>query len=221
MLASNAPDNGQAYFTFSVPTSALVNGTNVIAAELHQSSITSSDFAFDLWLSALASTNRARGCWLAAPANGAVISLPGSTTLTAEVVAGGTLGVANVEFYSDGAPVGSDASSPFSFVWNNPPGGAHALVAVAYDSAGGSITSAPVNITVSSPPSGEALISLGDVWKYSDEGADLGTAWTGGAFNDNAWSAGPGQLGYGDGDEATVVSYGTNANFKHVTTYFR
>ncbi len=29
------------------------------------------------------------------------------------------------------------------------------------------------------------------------------------------------QLGYGDGDEATVVSYGTNANKKYTTTYFR
>jgi methionine-rich copper-binding protein CopC len=29
------------------------------------------------------------------------------------------------------------------------------------------------------------------------------------------------QLGYGDGDEATVVSYGPNASAKYITTYFR
>ncbi len=30
-----------------------------------------------------------------------------------------------------------------------------------------------------------------------------------------------GQLGYGDGDEATVVPFGPNANAKYITTYFR
>src|SRR5256886_3347641 len=32
---------------------------------------------------------------------------------------------------------------------------------------------------------------------------------------------GPAQLGYGDGDEATVVSYGRDASAKNITTYFR
>src|ERR1043165_1482135 len=37
----------------------------------------------------------------------------------------------------------------------------------------------------------------------------------------SGWSNGPAQLGYGDGDEATVVSYGPNASSKYITTYFR
>src|SRR4030095_8647464 len=40
-------------------------------------------------------------------------------------------------------------------------------------------------------------------------------------FSDAAWASGNAQLGYGDGDETTVVSYGSNANDKYVTTYFR
>ncbi len=220
-LATNAADDGQTFIGFNLAPGLLVPGSNTLAVEIHQTALNSSDVSFDLGLSALASTNRSRGCWLTGPAEGSVIPLPGSATLTAEVVAGGNLGVTNIAFYADGALIGQDASSPFSFVWNSPPGGAHVLVAVASDSTGASITSAPVNITVSSAPVGDALISFGDVWKYSDEGTDLGTTWTGGAFNDSGWSAGPGQLGYGDGDEATVVSYGTNASFKYVTTYFR
>src|SRR5207244_3860936 len=45
--------------------------------------------------------------------------------------------------------------------------------------------------------------------------------WTATAFNDSAWKSGRAQLGYGDGDEATVVGYGPDANNKFVTTYFR
>jgi len=32
---------------------------------------------------------------------------------------------------------------------------------------------------------------------------------------------GSGQLGYGDGDEATVLSFGPDAKNKYITTYFR
>ena len=220
-LATSAADNGQGYYPVTVSPAGLVPGTNVVAVEVHQTSAGSSDTAFDLWLNGLASTNRARGCWLAGPTNGASVALPSGVTLNAEVVAGGNLGVSNVEFYADGALVGSDVASPFSFVWNNPPGGAHALVAVAYDSTGATITSAPVNITVSSAPSGDALISFGDVWKYLDDGSDQGTAWKTNTFNDSTWMAGPGRLGYGGDGELTTVSYGTNANSKYITTYFR
>ena len=69
--------------------------------------------------------------------------------------------------------------------------------------------------------SSEKLVSTGSVWKYSDTGADLGTAWQQTGYNDTAWPSGPAQLGYGDGDEATVVGYGGDANRKHITTYFR
>jgi len=222
-FASGAADNGQTYFTYEypVPPGALSVGTNVIAAEVHQSANNSSDMAFDLWLSGQASTNRARGCWLAAPADGSTINLPGGTPLAAQVVAGGNLGIARVEFYSDGALIGQDTTIPYSMVWTTPGGGAHVLTAVAFDTAGGSITSAPVNVTVPSVPTGDALISFGDVWKYRDDGTDAGTTWKNSAFNDNAWMMGPARLGYGGDGEITTVSYGTNANAKHVTTYFR
>ncbi len=65
------------------------------------------------------------------------------------------------------------------------------------------------------------LIERGSVWKYKDNGTNQGTAWQNLNFNDNSWAAGPAQLGYGDGDEATVVSYGPNSGNKYPTTYFR
>lgn len=65
------------------------------------------------------------------------------------------------------------------------------------------------------------LIALGASWRYEDTGADLGVVWRAPDFDDSAWSAGAAELGYGDGDEATVVSFGSDANDKHVTTHFR
>ena len=65
------------------------------------------------------------------------------------------------------------------------------------------------------------FINYGSTWKYLDNGSNQGTTWRNTSFNDASWASGPAQLGYGDGDEATVVSYGSNANKKFITTYFR
>ena len=66
-----------------------------------------------------------------------------------------------------------------------------------------------------------ALIPFGSTWKYRDTGSNQGTAWRASGFDDAAWASGPAQLGYGDGDEATVVSYGPSSSAKYITTYFR
>lgn len=70
-------------------------------------------------------------------------------------------------------------------------------------------------------PAQTDLVPLGSVWKYLDDGSDQGTAWVNLTFDDSSWAAGPAQLGYGDGDEATVVGYGGDTAAKHITTYFR
>ncbi|MDQ3802433.1 MAG: Ig-like domain-containing protein, partial [Acidobacteriota bacterium] len=71
------------------------------------------------------------------------------------------------------------------------------------------------------PTNPAAFVPMGSVWKYLDNGTDQGTAWRETSFSDGAWASGLGQLGYGDGDEKTVISYGTDPNNKHITTYFR
>src|SRR5262249_2836492 len=65
------------------------------------------------------------------------------------------------------------------------------------------------------------LVATGSVWKYQDTGQDLGTAWIAPNYNDSAWPQGRAKLGYGVGDEATVVGYGPDATVKYITTYFR
>ncbi len=62
------------------------------------------------------------------------------------------------------------------------------------------------------------VIPFGDTWRYSDDGTDQGTAWSGLGFDDAAWKEGAAQLGYGDGDEATVITEATPA---YPSAYFR
>jgi len=58
-------------------------------------------------------------------------------------------------------------------------------------------------------------------WRYLDNGSDQGTAWTQPSFDDASWPLGTAEFGYGDGDEATVVSFGPDPFNRFVTTYFR
>ena len=71
-------------------------------------------------------------------------------TITASVSASDDVGVAKVELYLDGALFAADAISPYTFTWDTAQSGdgPHTLTAVAYDAAGNSAASAPVNVSV-------------------------------------------------------------------------
>ncbi|MBN1771311.1 MAG: metallophosphoesterase [Deltaproteobacteria bacterium] len=81
-----------------------------------------------------------------------------------------------------------------------------------------SCAACPADCSCWAPPH---LVRPFGIWKYLDDGSDRGTAWTAVDFDDSDWAAGPAELGYGEGDEATVVSYGPDASRKYTTTYFR
>ena len=153
---------------------------------------------------------------IVSPANGDSVP-PDSVTITACATNGA--GPFNaVEFYADGALLGTDTATPFTFAWTNAPvSGSHVLAVRAISSLGFSLTSAPVQVTFGF----RTLIATGAVWRYLDTGTNPGAAWPTNSFDDSAWKSGPAQLGYGDGDEATVVSFGANTNNKYITTYFR
>ncbi|MBL9139226.1 MAG: CotH kinase family protein [Verrucomicrobiales bacterium] len=80
--------------------------------------------------------------------------------------------------------------------------------------------------TNSTPPPNPSLVRSGASWRFLDNGSNPGDAWRDAAFDDRAWSSGPSPLGYGDGDEATIVGF-VDANTstagvqKNATTYFR
>ncbi|MFA9389687.1 MAG: lamin tail domain-containing protein [Prolixibacteraceae bacterium] len=58
-------------------------------------------------------------------------------------------------------------------------------------------------------------------WKYFDGGTDLGVAWRRLDFSDAAWKSGQAELGYGDNDENTTISYGSSSSNKYICSYFR
>ncbi|WP_053232026.1 purple acid phosphatase family protein [Sandaracinus amylolyticus] len=62
----------------------------------------------------------------------------------------------------------------------------------------------------------DTVIAFGDVWQYSDDDTAHGDGWRTGAGG--TWPEGRGELGYGDGDEATELHDAT-PNFP--TVYFR
>jgi hypothetical protein len=65
------------------------------------------------------------------------------------------------------------------------------------------------------------LTDAGGVWRYNDTVTNDVPGWSEPAFDDSGWPSGAAQLGYGDGDETTVIDYGGDANNKLITSYFR
>jgi hypothetical protein len=213
----SAIDNAE--YSFPLDAGMLVPGPNVLAVEVHQSDATSSDLSFQLALEARLSGPRPRGLSLQAPS---VVAAPQPVVLRADGVAGGGLGLARVQFRADGVVLGDDLAAPFEFMWSSPPVGGYALTAVAWDTAGGVLTSGVENLRVDPPPTGVALVSFGESWRYLDEGTAPAASWrarTG--FDDSGWAQGPGRLGYGGDGEATVVGYGSQTSARHITTWLR
>jgi hypothetical protein len=71
------------------------------------------------------------------------------------------------------------------------------------------------------PPPPPVRLPGGTTWAYLDTGVAPPANWTTLTYDDAGWARGPAQLGYGDGDEATVVSFGPSASSKYITTWFR
>jgi hypothetical protein len=58
------------------------------------------------------------------------------------------------------------------------------------------------------------------VWRYNDQGKDLGTSWTAPLYDHSSWKSGTGVLGYGD-PVTTTINYGSSSTTKYLTYYFR
>jgi endoglucanase len=88
---------------------------------------------------------------ITSPANNATFSAPASVTINANASdSDGT--ITKVEFYNGTTLIGTDTSSPYSFTWTNVPAGSYSLTTKATDNNTGVGTSAPINITVTTPP---------------------------------------------------------------------
>jgi hypothetical protein len=88
---------------------------------------------------------------ITSPANGSTLS----GTVTVSASASDNMGVAGVQFFVDGAPLGAeDTSAPFSVSWDTTgiTNGSHSVTARARDAAGNIATSTAATVTVSNGP---------------------------------------------------------------------
>ncbi|NWK54229.1 lamin tail domain-containing protein [Verrucomicrobiaceae bacterium N1E253] len=117
---------------------------------------------------------------------------------------------------------GGVVSPGFGVTISNPSGG---VVYYTTDGSDPRLTGGSINPAASNTPGVSSgfttLIDKGSTWKYLSNGIDQGTSWVTSAFNDMSWSSGLAQFGYGDGDEVTQLSYGSDSNNKYITSYFR
>jgi hypothetical protein len=67
----------------------------------------------------------------------------------------------------------------------------------------------------------ETILPRQSTWKYWDDGSYPGSGWNSTGFDASSWDEGPGELGYGDSTESTVIDFGPDANNKYITYYFR
>ena len=126
--------------------------------------------------------------------------------------------IVQVEFLFDEVSVAVDIDPPYGVVLPAVPAGLHTLQAIGTDNDGLSTASV---ITVNVVPLLPSLIPFGSKWRYLDDGSDQGTAWALPGFADDGWFSGIGELGFGDYDEATLISQAGSTGQSNTTTYFR
>ncbi|MEM6335739.1 MAG: Ig-like domain-containing protein, partial [Bacteroidota bacterium] len=154
------------------------------------------------------------------PADGARVGQ--GTSVSVEAIVTTSSEVAGVTVRTNGVPIGkaqlNEKGNFYSFDWSDPEPGGYVIDLVVEDIQGRSTVSRPVQLTVLNST---ALIAAGSTWRYNDTGDDLGTEWRTLEYDDSGWPTGAAQLGYGDEDEMTVISFGSDDRDKHPTAYFR
>lgn len=215
LTSISSPEENTVFVPRYATPSALRDGTNVLAVELHQVGGTSADTSFDLELIGNAPASRPPVVTFTAPAPGAVLTAGASAWL--DVSASDPDGsVERVEFFIDATRLGEATTPPFSFTWSNLPVGLHLLSARATDNTG--VQSDPDTLLVRA--GGYSLVSTGATWRYLDDQTEPPANWTQRGYDDSGWSNGVAQFGFGDGDEATALRW-TIAGTPIVTAYFR
>ncbi|MBK7997666.1 MAG: hypothetical protein IPK15_02740 [Verrucomicrobia bacterium] len=211
-LAALAQDDGTSLFAGPADLNALFTGTNVLAVEVHQNALSSTDVSFDLELLGNVTFEKPAVA-IQSPADRAVI---GSPTVVLFANASDTDGViAQVDFMDGTEFLGSVTNAPFVFTNFNTSVGTHSFTAIAIDSTGLSSTSAPVVITIV-----PAIVPSRSEWRYLDDGSEPPAEWNTAAFDDSGWSNGIAQLGFGEGDETTLIRRSSELSGTNILAFY-
>ncbi len=127
----------------------------------------------------------------------------------------------NYQWLVDGMPVVDRPATNAALVLTNLALSQAGEYSVIVSNLAGVVTSAVARLTVLVASQAFALVSTGAVWRYHDLGEDLGAAWPGAAWDDSAWAAGNAPLGFGNGDERTLIGSNPGNGPGPATYYFR
>lgn len=205
-------DAEQTYQSMTVPVSSLRAGQNVLAVEVHNSSTSSSDISFDAFLTYVP------GSAAVPPAPADLRATPGATSVA--LAWSSSPAATSYVVLRDGASVATVTATSFTDTGLTA-GQGYTYRVAAVDDAGQGPAGDPVTVTTTTPVPTDGYAVSGDVWRFDGSGTDLGTAWRDAGYDDAGWRSGRTQAGYGDGDEATTLTWGSDPNHKPLTVYAR
>lgn len=140
--AITVPNTGdfQTWQTVTIPAISLTAGNQIMKIVFDSDEI-------NLNYVDVIAVNKAPTVSITAPLNNTSYVAAASFTITANA-ADSDGNIAKVEFYSGAALLGSDATSPFSFDWNNVAAGTYTITAKATDNSGASTVSSAITVVV-------------------------------------------------------------------------
>lgn len=220
--ASASTSNAYERISLPLSTNPFRVGENVVTAMVKQVSASSSDLTFALGLEVTQSTSPLQDTLTVTAPNGGEVFQPGvSTPITWSSI--GSVSSVDLALSPDSgatwSPIASGVANTGTYDWTVPDMDTHqALVRVSR--VGGST---PLSDTSNAPftisrQTTVMAIPFQSTWKYLDTNVDPGPRWPMADFDDSAWPSGAGQLGYGDGDEATVLN---RTSPSQTSVYFR
>ncbi|XXF76276.1 DUF1929 domain-containing protein [Myxococcaceae bacterium GXIMD 01537] len=208
-FASFASDNEFSRTSLTVTPGMLRVGENIVAVAVKQAGSTSTDLSFALGLEVRYGTTVPDPDTLRvlAPNGGEVLAAGASTTLRWSST--GSISTVNLDYSTDlgttWRSIATGVPNSGSYSWTVPDvATTDALVRVSRAGTGSLSDVSDARFTIARETRSK-VIAFGDVWKYWDSGTDPGAAWNTLSYADTSWPSGAGELGYGDGDEATVL----------------
>jgi trimeric autotransporter adhesin len=199
--------------TITVPGSLLVNGTNTIAVESHNVNAGASRSQFDLQ-----ATLYSAGGDATAPSAPVLTATPGPGTVSLSwTPSSDDVALAGYQVVRDGQVIGH--TGPLATTWTDGSvdlGVPHTYVVRAFDANGNVTASGPANVSPQADPN---LLGFKSNWRWYYAVGGPAADWAAPAFDDSSWALGAAELGFGDNDEATVIS--TSPTPRPLTAYFR
>ena len=217
--SATSAENEVSLAEIPLPANLAVAGENVVAVVVKQAGGTSSDVSFDLALTlsrdAAPPPAVAHTLQVQSPNGGETLGTGASFTVRWATT--GAIPLVDLDLSGDGgltfAPLARGLANAGTFSFTPAAAAARALLKVSEPDGTSDVSDAPFTVSAT-----QQVVPFGSVWRYDDRGIDQGSAWVAPGFDDATWKAGPAQLGYGDGDEKTVL---VKTSPVRPTAYFR